>query len=143
MANYQQNPASLLVLLYTITSLISFLTSAQTEFCSNGGVFAENSSFHDNLSPILASLPSNTTSNGGFYSATLGSGADKLFLLSQCRGDVGPDDCRSCLNSSAAAARSKCRNQNEAVIYGDVCLLRYSGQDFFGKAAVEPSLKVH
>ncbi|WKA04915.1 hypothetical protein VitviT2T_022911 [Vitis vinifera] len=58
-----------------------------------------------------------------------------------CRGDIRPDKCRSCMNTSSHELRRLCPNSKEAIIYYDICTLRYSNRSIFGTWELHPHLQ--
>ncbi|WRX27872.1 Gnk2-homologous domain - like 10 [Theobroma cacao] len=55
-------------------------------FCSDNTNYTSNSTFENNLERVLEALPSNT-SDTGFYSTSIGDGADQVYGRALCRGD--------------------------------------------------------
>nr|CAD1841127.1 unnamed protein product [Ananas comosus var. bracteatus] len=71
----------------------------------------------------------------GFYNTTVGpSGADQVYGLALCRGDVSSADCNTCLTTAAQDAVVKCPHGMSNTMWYDGCMLRYSNQSFFGVA---------
>ncbi|KAG4998415.1 hypothetical protein JHK85_029854 [Glycine max] len=76
--------------------------------------------------------------NYGFYNLSYGENEDKVNAIGLCRGDLKPDECRSCLNDARGNLTQRCPNQKEAIIYYDECLLRYSDRSIFGVMETSP-----
>lgn len=53
--------------------------------------------------------------------------------LALCRGDVKSSVCKTCIRSADAYIRQLCPCEKEAIIWFDECMLRYSGDEFFGE----------
>lgn len=123
-----------------ISVLVSFLsvTSKALEYryhiCANTTTFTANSTYQSNLNRLLSSFTSNATLDSGYYNATIGQNpASTVYGSLLCRGDVTPDDCRSCAVTAVRdVAQRKCPVEKVAVIWYDKCTLRYSDQSFFG-----------
>ncbi|KAI3698076.1 hypothetical protein L6452_31188 [Arctium lappa] len=64
--------------------------------------------------------------------AKKGQGPDTANAISLCRADVEPGMCQTCLNDSIVRLRQSCPNQREAIIYYDICLLRYTNATIIG-----------
>ncbi|RVW87190.1 Cysteine-rich receptor-like protein kinase 29 [Vitis vinifera] len=64
----------------------------------------------------------------GFYNSSVG----EVNGIGLCRGDLTPDTCRSCINNSSQDIQRLCPNYKEAVLYYDLCMLRYSDRSIFG-----------
>ncbi|XP_019052087.1 PREDICTED: cysteine-rich receptor-like protein kinase 10 [Nelumbo nucifera] len=101
-------------------------------FCSeNTTVYTSNSTFAANLKLVLISLSSNTSASGGFYNTSVISNSDQVYGLALCRGDVAADVCQNCINTASQEILQECRNKQEAIIWYEFCLLRYSYWKFF------------
>ncbi|RVW21893.1 putative cysteine-rich repeat secretory protein 21 [Vitis vinifera] len=72
------------------------------------GNYTNGSSYQANLSSLLTSF-SNTTVDYGFYHSSAG----EVKGIGFCRGDIGPDKCRSCMNTSSHELRRLCPNSKE------------------------------
>ncbi|XP_052181843.1 cysteine-rich repeat secretory protein 1-like [Diospyros lotus] len=135
----------LLLLLLSISLTISFtITSGDRRyfirnFCSESGNYTLDSPFRKNLKLALSNLPSNTSSNYGYYNVSVGQASDKVYAISYCRGDVSPDTCKSCVDDSIQEIFQCCPNQIEALGFYDYCLLRYSNRSMFGLLETLPS----
>lgn len=99
--------------------------------CQNATTYTPNSSYARNLNATISSL-SNTNSGYGFFNFSMGQGPDTANAISLCRADVEPGMCRSCLNDSIVRLSQSCPNQREAIIYYDICLLRYTNATIVG-----------
>ncbi|XP_027937060.1 putative receptor-like protein kinase At4g00960 [Vigna unguiculata] len=133
-----------------ISSMLAFLlsylisrASAQVthSYCDNSkGNYTINSTYHNNLNTLLSTLSSHTQINYGFYNFSYGQNSDKVNAIGLCRGDVNPDQCRRCLNDSAATITRLCPNQKEAILWlkTNECQLRYSQRSIFGVLESSP-----
>lgn len=118
------------------------LTVAQplNQFCiPKQGNFTKNSAYKANLNRLLASFPLKTK-NHGFYSASYGPKGSRVNAMAICRGDVKPENCRSCINKSTIELQKLCPSQKEAIIWYDQCMLRYSNRQLIGKMEFGPWL---
>ena len=112
-------------------------TCAQFTFlnytCSNDrGYYTANSTYNTSLITLLSNLTSNTKIDYGFYNSSYGQNSDKVNAIGMCRGDVKPDECRSCLSNATVVLTQNCLNQKEAIGWHDNCMLRYSDRNIFG-----------
>ncbi|CAN6457977.1 unnamed protein product [Victoria cruziana] len=98
---------------------------------TTGANYTSNSTYQHNLNRLLASLSENAAFTG-FYNTTIGQSPDQIHGLVQCHEDISTSDCRTCADSAASQILQQCPNSMTAVIWLDVCLLRYSSFDFFG-----------
>jgi len=116
--------------------------SAQYNYVScdnNGGNYTADSTYQTNLNTLLSNLTSNTQINYGFYNFSYGENSDTVNAIGLCRGDVEPDECRSCLSDARDNLTQLCPNQKEAILYHDRCMLRYSNRSIFGLMETQPS----
>ncbi|KAL4201487.1 hypothetical protein AMTRI_Chr02g216370 [Amborella trichopoda] len=90
-------------------------------------------SFHHSLSPLLHLLHTLAakTSITGF--ATASSPDHHLHGLALCRGDVMRQDCKACVENATIEISHLCPGKEEAIVWFDNCLLRYSDKDFIGE----------
>lgn len=126
--------------------LLSNPASAQPsflhEYCQNDilGNYTTNSTLRF-LSNIIPSSNANGI-NLGFYNISYNQiSFDKVYETGLCRGDVEPEDCRSCLNRSAHLLSQVCRNKDgEAIGIGgfDECVLRFSTRSSYGLMETHP-----
>ncbi|KAG6642517.1 hypothetical protein CIPAW_09G145900 [Carya illinoinensis] len=67
---------------------------------------------------------------------------DKVNTIALCRGDVTPDVCRGCINSTSQDLLKSCPNQKEAIMWSgsDECTVRYSNRSIFGVMEEQPML---
>ncbi|CAK7350927.1 unnamed protein product [Dovyalis caffra] len=113
------------------------LNIAETDFldqyCGNVGNYTTNSNFQRNLNSLLSSLNSNSQIDYGFYNLSVGqTGPDKANAIAICRGDIGEEECRSCIRNSTGKILQVCPNQKEAFGISETCILRYSNKSTFG-----------
>lgn len=108
--------------------------------CGTKGNYTSNSTYNRNLNAALANLYSAaSTSDSGFYNASVGQGSDRVYAIALCRGDVEPDICRSCVKDSIAYITGQCPDQKEAVEWYYECMLRYSNSSILNNMVAEPT----
>ncbi|XP_058071135.1 cysteine-rich repeat secretory protein 38-like [Magnolia sinica] len=100
--------------------------------CSSPKNYTANGPFSNNLNQLLSSLPTKVSVKG-FGIGSVGKRPDQANGLALCRGDVSSSDCMTCLVGAVSDVRDLCPYKEEAVIWFDNCLLRYSNDNFFGK----------
>ncbi|KAK9997129.1 hypothetical protein SO802_021815 [Lithocarpus litseifolius] len=111
--------------------------------CLNKGNYTSNSTYKANLNHLLSTLTSNTEIDYGFYNSSYGQDPDKVYAIGLCRGDVKPDECRSCLYDNTKLLTQDCPNQKEAMKQDEYCILRYSFRNIFGIMEDEPFYALH
>ncbi|KAK8992251.1 hypothetical protein V6N11_048339 [Hibiscus sabdariffa] len=134
-----------LFLLVIVLSLLSLAAEAQRpnyldHNCPNTTTFSINSTYQANRDALLSLLSSNGTRGDGFYNTTSGSGADMVYGLFLCRGDLSTSVCQACVTFAADDISQRCPVEITAVIWYDECLLRYSNQSIFSSVAEEPGI---
>jgi hypothetical protein len=56
-------------------------------------------------------MSSNTEIDYGFYNFSAGEYPDKVNAIALCRGDISPEECRSCVNATSHDLLKGCPNQ--------------------------------
>ncbi|MED6173937.1 hypothetical protein PIB30_064404 [Stylosanthes scabra] len=102
-------------------------TYCPTEF----PLYSRNSTFDNNLKLLLGLLPSNTASKNGFYNTSVGDGENKVYGQALCRGDISNSRvCKECIEKASQDLTKRC-NSEDAIIWYELCQVRYSFQMFF------------
>nr|XP_048337252.1 cysteine-rich receptor-like protein kinase 8 [Ziziphus jujuba var. spinosa] len=143
MANFQGlvKPIPLLSL-YLLLALLSHLAYADPPYqlCPNNtSIYANNSPFQKNLNNLLQSLAS-IASASKFFNTTSGNYPDEVFGSYMCLNYVTNRSCQDCTVKASQAIVSLCPNMKEAVVYEEVCQLRYSNRNFFGQLNVSGNI---
>ena len=84
--------------------------------------------FENNLKLLLESFPSNTSVTG-FYNNSTGKDP-KVYGQALCRGDVNSTVCRDCIKNASQEILKQCKSE-DAIIWFELCQVRYSLQSFF------------
>ncbi|GMJ14609.1 cysteine-rich RLK (RECEPTOR-like protein kinase) 10 [Hibiscus trionum] len=98
-----------------------------------------NSSFQNSLQNLLDSLTSNA-SVSKYYNLSYGNETDKVYGQFMCLDYVKADECHGCISVASQAIMNLCANKTEAVVWEEVCQLRYSNVNFIGRLNVEDNL---
>ncbi|XP_028787883.1 cysteine-rich receptor-like protein kinase 10 [Neltuma alba] len=96
------------------------------------GNFTNSSTYQTNLNIVLSDLTSNTAIDYGFYNLSHGQYPYRVSAIGLCRGDIKPNECRSCLKNASVLVPMLCPNMKEAMGGYDECFLRYSNRSIFG-----------
>ncbi|WCJ20326.1 cysteine-rich RLK (RECEPTOR-like protein kinase) 29 [Euphorbia peplus] len=129
---------------YFLILNLPFLTTSQPDFkhqwCFNDrGNYTSDSVYKTNLDTLLSSLESKSQTKSGFYSLSVGQFPDQVHALALCRGDVGLEDCQSCVRNSTRKVLAVCPNQKDAFGIYDFCSIRYSNGEIYGVEETNPT----
>ncbi|RZC86567.1 hypothetical protein C5167_029918 [Papaver somniferum] len=120
-------------------------TTAQPDYVYHfclGENYTTNSRFQTNLNLLLPSLSLAETSiiNNAYYNNTVGESADTIYESLQRRPDVTFGDCQSCVEMANQEIKGRCPNSKQAIIWYEVCMLRYSNQYYFNIMQESPAV---
>ncbi|QHN82012.1 cysteine-rich repeat secretory protein 38-like [Arachis hypogaea] len=102
-------------------------TYCPTEF----PLYSSNITFDNNLKLFLGLPPSNTASKNDFYNTSMGYGQDKVYGQALCRGDITNSTVYKEFIQKASQDLTKMCNSEDAIIWNELCQVRYSFQMFF------------
>ncbi|KAL6282129.1 hypothetical protein ACE6H2_013058 [Prunus campanulata] len=131
------------LLLCFLISLLCDLAFADPPYwkCSgNVSNYADNSTFQKNLHSLLISLPSNASVSKLYNTSTGNDPADTVYGLYMCLNYVTNETCRDCINTAQSAIVTLCPSSKEAVVWEEMCQLRYSDANFFGRLNVADNI---
>ncbi|KAK4439298.1 Cysteine-rich receptor-like protein kinase [Sesamum alatum] len=130
-----------MMLILLLINLVSFATAQdQNPYeCMNNGNYTSNSTYSANLNSLLSSLASNINDTG-FYSASVGRNLDTVNAVVLCRGDQTLDQCRNCVRNAAVGLVQLCPNQRQAIVWYELCTLRYSNEPLYGIQTNDPGV---
>lgn len=120
----------LLLLASIFLILTGLVASGIPSYCFNSGNYTSNSIYKSNLDALFLSLSTSVDDNG-FYNASMGQNPDVVYANVLCRGDVQLDICRSCIQNATVEIVNSCPNYKQAVLYNELCTLRYSSESMF------------
>ncbi|XP_050288716.1 cysteine-rich receptor-like protein kinase 10 [Quercus robur] len=120
-------------MLFVFLALLWDLAYADPPYpnCSNTGNYTVTSSFQTNLNNILLSLSSNA-SISKFYNTSTGNDTDRVYGLYMCLDYVTNESCHDCITTASQDISKLCPSTTEAVVWEEICQLRYSKKSFFG-----------
>ncbi|KAJ8761754.1 hypothetical protein K2173_004564 [Erythroxylum novogranatense] len=137
----------LLFLLLSLLISSNFTHGAEFLYniCNNSSNFTSNSTYRANLNSLLSSLSSNSTNStqyylNGFYKTSAGRNPDEVYGLFLCRGDASTEECRDCVATASRNIIQRCPVQKTAIVWYDLCLLRYENDDFFTTVDNSPTV---
>ncbi|XP_049931171.1 cysteine-rich receptor-like protein kinase 10 isoform X2 [Nymphaea colorata] len=99
--------------------------------CSVAANYTDGDEFEVNMDSVFSTLK-NEAPSIGFLNTTKGQGTEEVYGLVQCRGDVGKEECGTCITRSTIEIVQYCPNTKDAIIWFEKCQLRYSNTNFFG-----------
>ncbi|KAG4998412.1 hypothetical protein JHK85_029851 [Glycine max] len=110
--------------------------------CTRNSTFASYSAYRSNVKILLDFLSSNGTNNAKFYNTTVYSEdtADPVHGSFLCTRDTIPKQCQECVTQAAKLISSLCNNATEAIVWYQVCYVRYSDRRFFSTVEESPKL---
>ncbi|KAL1216456.1 Plasmodesmata-located protein 5 [Cardamine amara subsp. amara] len=100
--------------------------------------FSPASSYETNLNSLLSSFFSSTVLRRyENFTVPNGSGMKQergvtVYGLFQCRGDLDPTSCSTCVSSAVAQVRTLCSYSYSGYLQMDSCIVRYDNVSFFG-----------
>ncbi|XP_031499282.1 cysteine-rich repeat secretory protein 38-like [Nymphaea colorata] len=107
--------------------------------CNVTANYTGGSKFERNMHGVFNILTKDAPPSG-FANVTKGKGSGRVYGQAQCRGDIDPEGCNSCIrNSTLDIVQKYCPNASDAIIWYENYQLRYSNTDFFGHLNVEDS----
>ncbi|XP_073132961.1 cysteine-rich receptor-like protein kinase 15 [Henckelia pumila] len=123
--------AFVFIVIFIVTNINLGFVSSQNYVCYPDNNYTKNSAYESNLNTLLSSLSPNVDSFG-FYNASSGQNPDQVNALILCRADVRLDICRSCVTNVTSQLVQLCPNQKRAVLWDELCMLRYSNSPMYG-----------
>ncbi|KAF3451649.1 hypothetical protein FNV43_RR07744 [Rhamnella rubrinervis] len=133
------------LVLFTLIPILMHLLAASTiaqEGCStepdscgncnsNVGNYTSSSIYSSNLRSLLSYISFDTQNYYGFYNSSFGDIPNTVNAIALCRGDIVQEKCRSCLNETSYRLLELCSNNKEAIIWAELCMVRYSNNSIF------------
>ncbi|KAG2688179.1 hypothetical protein I3760_09G083100 [Carya illinoinensis] len=102
-------------------------------FCPNTSAdYRDDSPFKNNLDELLISLSSKASSSK-FYNTSTGNDTDRVYGVHMCLDYVTNENCGKCIATATKDILKLCPYTREAVVWEELCQLRYSNQNFFGQ----------
>ncbi|WVZ03109.1 hypothetical protein V8G54_023915 [Vigna mungo] len=134
----QRNMRSICYTFLLLLSFRSFITKAEEEAnlgsnCVNTTQQTLSSAYQTNLDRILTWMRFDAATSHGYNHTTIGTNSS-VYGLYDCGGDAVGYFCQFCVSTAANEAPQLCPNRVSAVLWNDYCVIRYSNEDFFGKA---------
>ncbi|KAL6322437.1 hypothetical protein AAG906_008092 [Vitis piasezkii] len=107
--------------------------------CVDSDNYSANSTYSTSLNIVLSSLSANASRPDRFYNTTAGlSPDDRVYGIFLCRGDTKPQLCQDCVKAASEDLVNRCPTQKEAIIWFDVCMVRYANRAIFSYMEQRP-----
>ncbi|KAG9149436.1 hypothetical protein Leryth_003375 [Lithospermum erythrorhizon] len=87
-----------------------------------GSTQASGAGFGDRLDTALGEIVKGVGNGNGYYAG----GYESVYVLGQCEGDLGSNDCVQCVKNAIQNAKSECGYSISAQIYLQDCYISYS-----------------
>ncbi|CAJ1952563.1 unnamed protein product [Sphenostylis stenocarpa] len=104
--------------------------------CSTNGT--GDSVFKTHLSTLLSYMSSNATNHMDYMDGV----EDNVYGLFMCRGDLPSRLCQQCVLNATHRISSECNSFQEAIIWYNHCMLRYSYRHFFSQVEKSPTIQI-
>ncbi|KOM49461.1 hypothetical protein LR48_Vigan08g028800 [Vigna angularis] len=125
--------------------LLFITTSAQTpiymnSFCDNSTLVS--SSYKANVDTLFSWLLTDSYESDGYNYTSVNSNNhnndDAVYGLYSCRYDITGYFCRFCINSASSELTRRCSSSVGAIIWYDICIIRFTNQSFSGQVSLSP-----
>ncbi|KAM3365598.1 hypothetical protein ACQJBY_015356 [Aegilops geniculata] len=114
-----------------VSIFFAWLAAAQPQVCGDSGSYSANSTYQSNLEQLSVTLPKNASASPTlFATGSVGSVPDIVYALALCRGDTNASACAACVTTAFQDAQQLCAFNKDASVFFDLCLLRFSNQNF-------------
>lgn len=133
MASIRRTPCLLFCLLVSLALSASHTARSQTFYGARCTNVTMNGTYMANLNTLLSTISSDIRGNTGFYNVSYGQGTDEVNAIALCRGELGEDDCRTCITNATDEVKKRCPNQIAGTVWLEKCMLRYSNESIFRK----------
>ncbi|EXC20508.1 Cysteine-rich receptor-like protein kinase 26 [Morus notabilis] len=113
-------------------------------YCYNVSNDTSIATFEKNLRNALSSFSSNASNRTdyGFYNSSSGENSNIVNAIALCRGDLSPEICRSCVYNSSERLLGRCQNRREAILWDELCMVRFSNKSIFSLRQDDPRMYV-
>jgi hypothetical protein len=130
----------ILLLYFSIANLLDLAyADPPYRLCSNKSNYTDNSPFQNNLETLMSSLSSNASVSKIFNTST-GIDPDRVYAQYMCLNYVKNESCRTCVAAASQDIRQLCPGDKKAVVWEELCQLRYSNQRFLGHLDVSGNI---
>lgn len=110
--------------------------------CTRNNTSATRSVYNSNIKTLLNWLSSNSTNNARYYNTTVTgqNTVDTVYGIFQCKRSISSESCQVCVKKAAKLILSLCNTSKEAIVWYNVCFVRYSDRHFFSTMEESPEI---
>ncbi|XP_039834685.1 cysteine-rich receptor-like protein kinase 10 [Panicum virgatum] len=125
-----------LALLAAVAAMAPLAAAQPWPTCdSQSGNYSAGSTYADNLLRLVSVLRANASNSPAlFASGSAGAGADAVYGLVLCRGDVSASDCFDCGTRAGEDVQRVCNRTGDAALVYNQCYVRVAGADFLASS---------
>ncbi|KAH9796533.1 cysteine-rich receptor-like protein kinase 10 [Citrus sinensis] len=132
-----------LIFIYSLTATLhdpAFGDSPPYNTCSSSAADSGHAgAIYSNLKKVLISLALNASA-AKFSDASSGNDSDRVYGLYMCLNYISNDTCNNCITTATKDITKLCPNKTDAIVWEEVCQLRYAYGNFFGQLDVSGNI---
>ncbi|KAK7308141.1 hypothetical protein VNO77_41738 [Canavalia gladiata] len=123
-----------------MTSSAAYVAFADPPYenCSKSS-HVNDSSFETTLISLLSFFSANSSIQKSYYTS-YGSGPSRVYGMYMCLDYVSNESCQKCITTASEDICILCPHAKEAIVWEEVCQLRYSNNNFMGMLDVTGNL---
>ena len=122
--------AHVLLVAAALALMIPFAAAQPWQACdSQSGNYSAGSTYADNLLRLVSVLRANASNSPALF-ASGSAGADAVYGLVLCRGDVSASDCFDCGTRAGEDVQRVCNRTRDAALVYNQCYVRFAAADF-------------
>ncbi|KAJ0800136.1 putative Gnk2-like domain-containing protein [Helianthus annuus] len=122
-----------LLLIFSICIL--YIYSTQAQLLCNENSNTATTEIANNINTVLTKL-FQAISTSGYSVVAFGSGQARVFGLAQCRGDMPPEECSTCIQNIVKEIKTTCPSHTDARLWYNQCYIMYNTKNIFGQVDV-------
>ncbi|CAL4998301.1 unnamed protein product [Urochloa decumbens] len=134
---HQASAAALLVIAAALALILPLDAVQPWRLCDRrAGNYSGGSNFATNLQSLISTLSADASTSPALFASGSsppgagGGGADTVYGLLLCRGDLMAQHCSACAAAAAKDVARVCNHTRDAALLYDDCYVRVSGDDF-------------
>ncbi|MED6163463.1 hypothetical protein PIB30_080170 [Stylosanthes scabra] len=109
---------------YMLYEVLEFseISGMQLLYKTCGATSAARTGFQERRGTTFSSMENGVVGGHGFYAASY----QDIYVMGQCEGDVGDNDCGECVNNAAEKTEAECENAISEQVFLHKCFISYS-----------------